>query len=69
MPNRSDQPNQPVLEAAAQAFADATDKPPFLYQIPVAEGRKAVDDVQNGEGVALPDVDEEWVTVQGGPTG
>ncbi|MFF4323680.1 alpha/beta hydrolase [Streptomyces sp. NPDC001568] len=69
MPNRSDQPNQPVLEAAAQAFADATDKPPFLHQIPVAEGRKAVDDVQNGEGVALPDVDEEWVTVRGGPTG
>ncbi|WP_405706243.1 alpha/beta hydrolase [Streptomyces xanthophaeus] len=62
-------PNQPVLEPAAQAFADATAQPPFLYQIPVADGRKAVDDVQSGEGVTLPAVDEEWVTVQGGPTG
>ncbi|MFD3875377.1 alpha/beta hydrolase [Streptomyces sp. NPDC058623] len=69
MPNRSDQPTQPVLEAAAQAFADATAKPPFLYRMPVADGRKAVDDVQSGEGVVLPDVDEEWVTVPGGPTG
>ncbi|MFE5588931.1 alpha/beta hydrolase [Streptomyces sp. NPDC056549] len=61
--------NRPVLEPAAQAFADATAQPPYLYQIPVAEGRKAVDDVQNGEGVPLPDVDEEWTTVHGGPTG
>ncbi|MFC8175725.1 alpha/beta hydrolase [Streptomyces sp. NPDC057325] len=59
----------PVLEPAAQAFADATAQPPYLYQIPVAEGRKAVDDVQSGEGVPLPAVDEEWVTVHGGPTG
>ncbi|MER5706913.1 alpha/beta hydrolase [Streptomyces sp. NPDC042898] len=61
--------NRPVLESAAQAFADATAQPPYLYQIPVAEGRKAVDDVQNGEGVPLSDVDEEWTTVHGGPTG
>ncbi|MBT2368918.1 alpha/beta hydrolase [Streptomyces sp. ISL-10] len=61
--------NQPTLEPAAQAFADATARPPFLYQIPVADGRKAVDDVQSGEGVTLPAVDEEWVTVHGGPTG
>ncbi|MYT25697.1 esterase, partial [Streptomyces sp. SID7760] len=61
--------NRPVLESAAQAFADATATPPFLYEIPVADGRKAVDDVQSGEGVALPPVDEEWVTVPGGPTG
>ncbi|MEE1755227.1 alpha/beta hydrolase [Streptomyces sp. SP18CS02] len=62
-------PNQPVLEPAAQAFADATAQPPYLYQIPPADGRKAVDDVQSGEGVPLPAVDEEWITVQGGPTG
>ncbi|MET9651018.1 alpha/beta hydrolase [Streptomyces sp. NPDC006460] len=61
--------NRPVLESAAQAFADATAQPPYLYQIPVAEGRKAVDDVQNGEGVPLSEVDEEWTTVHGGPTG
>ncbi|MET9935831.1 MULTISPECIES: alpha/beta hydrolase [unclassified Streptomyces] len=61
--------DKPVLEPAAQAFADATAQPPYLYQIPVADGRKAVDDVQSGEGVPLPAVDEEWVTVHGGPTG
>ncbi|MFK3734416.1 alpha/beta hydrolase [Streptomyces sp. NPDC088090] len=61
--------DRPVLEPAAQAFAEATAQPPYLYQMPVAEGRKAVDDVQSGEGAALPTVDEEWVTVHGGPTG
>ncbi|WP_435191829.1 alpha/beta hydrolase [Streptomyces sp. bgisy126] len=61
--------NRPVLEPAAQAFADATARPPFLHEIPVADGRKAVDGVQSGEGVPLPDVDEEWITVHGGPTG
>ncbi|MFB6807250.1 alpha/beta hydrolase [Streptomyces sp. NPDC056387] len=64
----SDQ-HPPVLDAAAQAFADATAQPPYLYQIPVVDGRKAVDGVQNGEGVPLLPVDEEWITVQGGPTG
>ncbi|MFD8412306.1 alpha/beta hydrolase [Streptomyces sp. NPDC059650] len=62
-------PNQPVLEAAAQAFADATAQPPFLYEIPVAEGRKAVDGVQSGDEVPLPAVDEEWLTVHGGAAG
>ncbi|MFD7631140.1 alpha/beta hydrolase [Streptomyces sp. NPDC059851] len=62
-------PHDPVLEPAAQAFADATALPPFLYEIPVADGRKAVDAVQNGEGVSLPETDEEWTTVEDGPTG
>ncbi|MFI8339347.1 alpha/beta hydrolase [Streptomyces sp. NPDC085639] len=61
--------DEPVLEPAAQAFAHATAEPPYLYQIPVADGRKAVDDVQSGEGVVLPAVDEEWITVPGGSTG
>ncbi|MEU5084933.1 MULTISPECIES: alpha/beta hydrolase [Streptomyces] len=55
-------PVTPVLEPAAAAFAEATAKPPFLFQIPVADGRKAVDDVQSGP-VEKPEVDEEWVTV------
>ncbi|MFJ2748462.1 alpha/beta hydrolase [Streptomyces sp. NPDC087297] len=61
-------PVTPVLEPAAAAFAEATGTPPFLFEIPPAEGRKAVDEVQSG-GIARPDVDEEWVTVPGGPTG
>ncbi|MFK0043596.1 alpha/beta hydrolase [Streptomyces sp. NPDC090741] len=58
----------PVLEPAATALAEATAKPPFLFQLPPAEGRKAVDDIQSGE-IAEPEVHEEWVTVPGGPTG
>ena len=58
----------PVLESAAQAFAEATANPPFLFDLPPAEGRKAVDEVQSGD-VDKPEIDEEWVTISGGPTG
>ncbi|MFJ8633731.1 alpha/beta hydrolase [Streptomyces sp. NPDC093568] len=61
-------PVRPVLEPAAQAFAEATANPPYLFDLGPAEGRKAVDEVQSGE-IAKPAVDEEWVTVSGGPTG
>ncbi|MDF3298909.1 alpha/beta hydrolase [Streptomyces tropicalis] len=64
----TDEPVQPVLEPAAADFARATANPPFLFDLPPAEGRKAVDEVQSGP-VDLPDVDEEWITVSGGPTG
>ena len=46
---------RPVLEPAAAAFAEATANPPYLFDLGPIEGRKAVD--------------EEWVNVQGGPTG
>ncbi|MFF7985346.1 alpha/beta hydrolase [Streptomyces sp. NPDC007901] len=59
---------RPVLEPAAQAFVEATANPPYLFDLGPVEGRKAVDEVQSGE-IAKPAVDEEWVTVQGGPTG
>ncbi|MEV8546572.1 alpha/beta hydrolase [Streptomyces sp. NPDC051572] len=62
------EPVQPVLEPAAAAFAEATANPPYLFDLPPAEGRKAVDEVQSGE-VEKPAVDEEWITVSGGPTG
>lgn len=58
-----------TLEPAAQAFVEATANPPYLFDLGPAEGRKAVDDVQSGEGVDKPSVEEEWVTVPGGPTG
>ncbi len=58
----------PVLEPAAQAFVEATANPPYLFELPPAEGRKAVDKVQSGE-IAKPEIDEEWITVNGGPTG
>lgn len=59
---------RPVLEPAAQAFVEATANPPYLFDLGPAEGRKAVDEVQSGD-IAEPAVDEEWVTVPGGPTG
>jgi acetyl esterase len=59
---------RPVLEPAAQAFAEATANPPYLFDLGPAEGRKAVDEVQSGE-IEKPAVDEEWITVPGGPTG
>ncbi|MFJ7299316.1 alpha/beta hydrolase [Streptomyces sp. NPDC099088] len=58
----------PVLEPAAAAFAEATARPPYLFDLAPAEGRKAVDEVQGGD-IAKPAVDEEWITVSGGPTG
>ncbi|MFJ9928183.1 alpha/beta hydrolase [Streptomyces misionensis] len=62
------EPVQPVLEPAAAAFAEATANPPYLFDLAPAEGRKAVDEVQSGD-IAKPAVDEEWITVAGGPTG
>jgi acetyl esterase/lipase len=38
---------KPVLEPAAKAFADATANPPYLYGMPLAEGRDAIRDAQS----------------------
>jgi acetyl esterase/lipase len=62
------EPVKPVLEPAAAAFAEATDTPPYLADLGPVEGRKTVDEVQSGD-IAKPAVDEEWITVEGGPTG
>src|SRR3984885_7039553 len=59
---------KPVLEVAAQEFADATSMPPFLPELPVAEGRKTVDAVQDGDTPAPP-CDVTDLTVPGGPSG
>ncbi|MFE9625112.1 alpha/beta hydrolase [Streptomyces sp. NPDC006527] len=59
---------RPVLEPAAQSFAEATANPPYLFDLGPTEGRRTVDEVQSGE-IDKPAVDEEWITVSGGPTG
>ncbi|UXX97208.1 alpha/beta hydrolase [Streptomyces sp. AD2-2] len=51
-----------VLEPAAQDFADATAKPPLLYELGVEGARKLLDDVQ-AQPVEKPDVDDKWLTV------
>jgi len=57
-----------VLEPAAQAFADATADPPYLFDLGPVTGRKTVDEVQSGE-IDKPDVDSEDAVVPGGPAG
>jgi acetyl esterase/lipase len=59
---------KPVLEPAAQEFADATAKPPQLYDLPVDEGRKMVDSVQDGD-IPTPAVDITDLMIGGGPSG
>ncbi|SEF16035.1 alpha/beta hydrolase [Streptomyces sp. Ag109_O5-10] len=51
-----------VLEPAAQDFADATAKPPLLYELGVEGARNLLDDVQ-AQPIEKPDVDEKWITV------
>jgi acetyl esterase len=51
-----------VLEPAAQALADATAKPPFLYELSTGDARKVLDDLQSGP-IDKPAIDEEWVVV------
>jgi acetyl esterase/lipase len=58
----------PVLEPAAQSFVEATAKHPFIFELPPAEGRKALDGLQSGE-IDEPDIDEEWITVNSGSIG
>jgi acetyl esterase len=50
------------LEPAAQEFAEATSKPPFLYELGPEGARKVLDDVQ-AQPVEMPDVEDKWVTV------
>ena len=51
-----------VLEPASQALAEATAKPPFIYELSPADARAVLDDVQAGPIDKLP-VDERWMTV------
>lgn len=51
-----------ILEPAAQQLADATSKPPFLYELGTEAARKVLDDIQAAP-FAMPDVDERWITV------
>lgn len=51
-----------VLEPEAQAFAEATSKPPFLKDLGVEGARMLLDDVQAAP-IEKPDVKDEWITV------
>src|SRR5437899_1087909 len=56
------------LESEAQAFAQATANPPYLFDLGPERGRPAVDEVQSGSVDKLP-VELEDRTIAGGPSG
>jgi acetyl esterase/lipase len=56
-----------VLEPVAEQFVKDAAQGPQLYELPVEEGRKAVDDTQSGP-VDKPAVTIEEITIPGGPT-
>jgi acetyl esterase/lipase len=51
------------LEKAAAAVVAYLSQGPALYELPLADTRKAIDDAQAGGTVPMPDVEEAWVTV------
>ena len=58
----------PVLEPAAQAFADATAGPPFTFELPADVSRKGLEDLQSGDELK-PDAKVTDVVVDTGPFG
>lgn len=58
-----------VLEAAAKQLAEETYPRPRIYELPPAQGRALLDRLQAGDGVARPEVDETWVSVDAGEWG
>jgi acetyl esterase/lipase len=58
----------PVLEPAAQAFADATAGPPFTFELPPDVSRKGLEDLQSTAELK-PDAAVSDVVVETGPTG
>ncbi|WP_019633173.1 alpha/beta hydrolase [Actinomadura atramentaria] len=58
-----------ILEPSAQEFADANAERPYIYELPPEQGRQVLEDLQTDTGVPKPEVDEEWIQVEGGPTG
>jgi acetyl esterase/lipase len=65
---QSSTPAAPVLEAAALAFAEATARPPHLFDLSVSDGRKTVDQAQDGD-FPDPAATRQDLTIAGGPTG
>jgi acetyl esterase len=59
----------PVLEPAAKRLAEQTDPHPRIYEMPLDQARALFDRLQSGDGVARPEIDEEWVQVDAGEWG
>ena len=61
-------PTTVVLEPAAQEFADATSSPPFIYELSPDDAREVLEGVQRSP-IDKPDVDDQDLTIPGGPHG
>ncbi|BBZ25843.1 esterase [Mycolicibacterium madagascariense] len=62
-------PIAPYLEPEARELSEQTDPHPRIYEVPPEKGREILADLQSGEGVERPEVDEEWVEVDAGQWG
>lgn len=62
-------PISPVLEPEAEQLCEQTDPHPRIYEVAPEEGRKILSELQSGEGVERPEVDEAWVDVDAGQWG
>lgn len=62
-------PPEPVLETAARELTEATAPHPRIYEVPPEQGRQILADLQSGDGVPKPLVEEQWVSVDAGPRG
>ncbi|CAM3166776.1 Alpha/beta hydrolase [Prescottella defluvii] len=62
-------PPDPVLESAAKELTDATSPHPRIYEVPPEQGRQILADLQAGDGVPKPMVEEQWVHVDAGERG
>ncbi|KAB1659616.1 alpha/beta hydrolase [Pseudoclavibacter chungangensis] len=58
-----------VLEPEAAQLSADTDPHPRISEVPPEEGRRILVDLQSGEDVARPEVDEWWVEVDAGEWG
>ncbi|PTR25747.1 acetyl esterase [Rhodococcus sp. OK519] len=67
--SRLPDPPEPVLETAAKELVVATSPHPRIYEVPPEQGRKILADLQAGEGVPKPMVEEQWVHVDAGEHG
>jgi acetyl esterase len=61
-------PKPVVLEEAARAFAEETSKAPFIYQLPINQGRQALEDLQAGNELK-PDAKSQDVVIDTGTNG
>jgi acetyl esterase/lipase len=52
-----------ILETEAQELADATSKPPFVYELGPEKARKVLDDLQAAPILKTPVAEDKWITI------